>query len=54
MIVTNDYKFSSNVNEVIGAVLNFFFFFLQKDLILTKSTKLLNSEQKLKMRIKNI
>ena len=27
MIVTNDYKFSSNVNEVIGAVLNFFFFF---------------------------
>ena len=47
MIVTNDYKFSSNVNEVIGAVLNFFFFFfLQKDLILTKSTKLLNSEQK--------
>ena len=45
MIVTNDYKFSSNVNEVIGAVLNFFFF-LQKDLILTKSTKLLNSEQK--------
>ena len=48
MIVTNDYKFSSNVNEVIGAVLNFFFFFffLKKDLILTKSTKLLNSEQK--------
>ena len=30
MIVTNDYKFSSNVNEVIGAVLNFFFFFFTK------------------------
>ena len=30
MIVTNDCKFSSNVNEVIGAVLNFFFFFTKR------------------------
>ena len=27
VIVTNDYKFSSNINEVIRSVLNFFFFF---------------------------
>ena len=25
MIVTNDYKFSSNINEVIRPVLNFFY-----------------------------
>ena len=30
---------SKNVNEVIGAVVNFSFFFLQKDFARTKSTK---------------
>ena len=31
VIVTNDYKFSNNINEVIRSVLNFlFFFFLTK------------------------
>ena len=28
MIVTNDYKFSSNINEVISPVLNFEFLFI--------------------------
>ena len=36
----DDWKFSSNINEVIRAVLNFLFFiFLQKDFERTKSTK---------------
>ena len=30
---------SSNINEVIKTVLNFLFFFLQKDFARTKSTK---------------
>ena len=30
---------SSNINEVIRAVLNFFFFFFRKDFARTKSTK---------------
>ena len=32
-------KFSSNINEVIKAVLNSLFFFLRKDFPRTKSTK---------------
>ena len=30
VIVTNDYKFNSNINLVIKSVLNFFFFFFTK------------------------
>ena len=29
MIITNDYKFSSNINEVIKAVFNLFFFMIR-------------------------
>ena len=29
MIITNDYKFSSNINEVIKAVFNRFFFMIR-------------------------
>ena len=88
MFRNNIYKFiheSSNINEVIRAVLNIFFFFLRKDFTGTKktqkstkmhkstkktqkstkttkstktqpskSTKTQISEQKLKMRLKNI
>ena len=43
MIVTNDYKFSSNINEVIRPVLNFF---LQKDLTSTKKHKTAYNKQK--------
>ena len=42
MIVTNDYKFSSNINKAIRSVLNFLFFisyFLQKDFTSTKTHK---------------
>ena len=47
VIVTNDYKFSSNINEVIRPVLKFLsFFFLQKDFTSTKKYKTANSEQK--------
>ena len=49
MIVTNDYKFSSNINEVIRSVLNFLFFFLQKDFTSTKKHKTAYSEQKIKI-----
>ena len=51
MIVTNDSKFSSNINGVIRPFLNFFFF-LQKDFTSTKKHKTAYSEQKLKMCIK--
>ena len=47
MIVTNDYKFSSNINEVIRSVLNLFFF-LQKDFTITKKHKTTYSETKMK------
>ena len=43
VIVTNDYRFSSNLNEVIRSVLNFFF--LQKDFTSTKKHKTAYSEQ---------
>ena len=50
MIVTNDYKFSSNINEVIRPVLKFLsFFFLQKDFT---STKLLTANKNKKMCVK--
>ena len=46
VIVTNDYKFSSNVIEVIRPILKFsFFFFLQKDITHTKSTKPLTANK---------
>ena len=35
----DNWKFSSNINEVIRAVLNFFFFFLRKDFACTQSAK---------------
>ena len=35
----NSFLLSSNVNEVTGAVLNIFIFFLQKDFTRTNSTK---------------
>ena len=46
VIVTYDYKFSSNINEVIWAVLSslFFYFFLQKYITRTKT---LTSKSKL-------
>ena len=34
-----EFYHSSNVNEVIRAILNFFLFFLRKDFTRTKSTK---------------
>ena len=47
MIVTNDYKFSSNMNEVIRSPLNLLFFiFLQKHFTSTKKHKIAYSEQK--------
>ena len=53
VIVTNDYKFSSNINEVIRSVLNLFFFY-KKILQLQKSTKPLTAKQKWKIRTKSI
>ena len=48
MIITNDCKFSGNINEVIRSVLNFLFiyFFLQKDFTSTKNNKTAYREQK--------
>ena len=43
VIVTNDYKFSSNINEVIRSVLNFFY---KKILQVQKKYKTAYSEQK--------
>ena len=55
MIITSDYKFSSNVIEVIRPILNFYFlFFLQEDFTHTKSAKPLIANKKLKKRTKNI
>ena len=50
VIVTNDYKFSSNVNEVIITVLNslFIYLFLQKDFTRKKKAQTAYSEQKQK------
>ena len=48
------YKFSSNINEVIRAVLNFFFFFHDKISQAQKSTKPLTANKNRKMCIKNI
>ena len=45
VIVTNDYKFSSNINEVIKAVLNFSFFFYKKISQVQKSTKPLTANK---------
>ena len=47
VIVTNDYKFSSNINEVIRSVLNFFFFFFfyKKILQVQKSAKPLTANK---------
>ena len=45
-MVTNDYKFSSNVTEVIRPILNFLFFFLQKGFTHTKSEKPLIANKK--------
>ena len=39
MIFANDYKFSSNIDEVIRSVLNFFFFFYDKISQAQKSIK---------------
>ena len=39
-------EISSNINEVIRSVLNYFFFFLQKDFTSTKKHKTAYSEQK--------
>ena len=52
MIVTNAYKFSSNVIEVIRPIL--ISFFLQKDFTHTKSTNWLIAQKKLKICTKNI
>ena len=41
MIVTNDYKFSSNVTEVIRSFLNFLLFFYKRTLHTPKARKLL-------------
>ena len=50
MIVTNDYKFSSNANEVTITVLNslfiFIYFYLQKDFTRRKKSQTPYSEQK--------
>ena len=55
MIVTNDYKFSSNINEVIRSVLNFlFYFFCKKISQVQKSAKPLTMNKNKKMCIKNI
>ena len=49
LIVTNDYKFRSNINEVIKTVLNsLFLFFLQKDFTSTKKHKTAYNKQKMK------
>ena len=53
MIITNDYKFSSNINEVIKAVFNLFFFH-DKISQAQKSTKPLTANKNRKICIKNI
>ena len=54
----NKYAHSSNVNEVIRAILNPFIFFLQEDFTHIKSTKCIqvnkNKKGSIFMRIKNI
>ena len=52
VIVTNAYKFSSNVIEVIRPIL--ISFFLQKDFTHTKSTNWLIAQKKKKICTKNI
>ena len=52
-MVTNDYKFSSNINEVIKTALSFNIF-CKKILRVQKSTKPLTANKNNKMRIKNI
>ena len=54
VIVTNDYKFNSNINLVIKSVLNFFFFFYKKISQVQKSTKPLTANKNKKVCIKNI
>ena len=57
VIVTNDYKIRSNINEVIRSVLKFlflFYFFYKKISQVQKSTKPLTANTNKKMRIKNI
>ena len=53
MIVTNDFKFSSNINEVIRSVIKFFcFFFYKKISQVQKRTKLLTANKSKKLWIK--
>ena len=54
VIVTIDYKFSCNINEVIRSVLNFliFFFFYKKISQAQKNRKPLTENKNLKMHIK--
>ena len=47
-MVTNDYKFSSKINEVIKTVLNFFFFY-KKILQVQKRTKALTANKNKKI-----
>ena len=55
MIVTNDYKFSSNINEFFRSVLNFSFYFFYKNISqVQKSAKPLTANKNKKMCIKNI
>ena len=53
-MVTNDYRFSSNINEVIKTALKVLTFFCKKILQVRKSTKPLTANKNNKMRIKNI
>ena len=46
VIVTNGYKFSSNINEVSFKLFILFFFVLEKDLTRTKKHETACSEQK--------
>ena len=55
MIITSDYKFSSNVIEVIRPILNFLFFiFFTRRFYTHQKRKTAYSKQKIKKRTKNI
>ena len=54
MIVTNDYKFSSNIDKVIRSVLNFWFFFTIRFHKCKKAHKRLQQTKIKKMGIKDI
>ena len=54
VIVINDYKFGSSINEVIRSVLNFLFILMMRFHKHKKAQNHLQPKKKFKMRIKDI